>query len=458
MTNTRKLSLLAASIGVLLLSGCGDADTTIIEKDPIEVDDSTDDDHDHSDDEYLIDSAGRLAVLTADDNAVIYDLDDGDELDRFSLTYASSTLSSSADYRYAVIASRSNDYVGFIDGGMWREDHGAHLHDYEQGPAMSDYEITGSRPTHIVNHDGQMAIFFDGDANSNTPASIQVATDTDISGEASVLPTLNYAVNMHGAVEPKDDYLLATVRRDDAESTSVAKILPDQVALYHLHDDEYEQELVLDVLCPDLHGGAQNETYAVFGCSDGILAAHEHDGDYEAEKIANIDVLDGLRIGTIYAHEEADTFIGIASGHEAGESILIKIAPDDSEMEALEWQPETDASPVAYGFSYEGDMFLVLDSQGYLNILSAHDHDGETHWELEESLDISDEDLADMPDGMKFSMTVAQNGNYVYVSDPIAQHVLKIDLESIEVVSDIELGFAAVSISWLGIAEEAHNH
>lgn len=459
MTTTRKLSLLAATISALLLTGCGDAETTIIEKESIEeVDDSTEDEHDHSDDEYLIESMGRLAVLSSDSNAAIYDLDDGDELDSFSLTYSSSTLTSSADYRYAVIASRSDDYVGFIDSGMWREDHGEHLHDYQQGPAMSDYQIIGSRPTHIINHDGQMAIFFDGDADSNTPASIQVATDTDISGETSLLPTLSYDINMHGAVEPKGEYLLATVRRDDAESTSAAKILPDQVALYHLHDDEYEQEQVLDVLCPDLHGSAINESYAVFGCSDGILAAHAHDDEYEAEKIANIDVLDGLRIGTIYGHEENDTFIGIASGHDAGKAILIKIAPADSEMEALEWQPESDASPVAYGFSYEGDMFLVLDSQGYLNILSAHDHDGETHWELEQSLDISDEDIADMPDGINFSMTMAQNGNYVYVSDPIAQHVLQIDLETIEVVSDIELGFAASSIEWLGIAEEAHDH
>ncbi|MFA3791115.1 5-methyltetrahydrofolate--homocysteine methyltransferase [Aliiglaciecola sp. SL4] len=458
MISTRKLSFLAASIGALMLTGCGDAETTILEKESIEVDDSIEDDHDHSDDQYLIESMGRLAVLTADSSAAIYDLDDGDELDTFSLTYASSTLTSSADYRYAVIASRSDDYVGFIDSGMWREDHGEHLHDYEQAPAMSDYEITGSLPTHIIKHDGQMAIFFDGDAESNTPASVKVATDTDISGENSDLPTLNYSVNMHGAVEPKGEYLLSTFRRDDAESTSVAKVLPDQVALYHLHDGEYEQELVLDVLCPDLHGSAINESHAVFGCGDGVLTAHEHEGDYEAEKITNIDVLDGLRIGTIYGHEENDTFIGIAAGHNGGESILIKIAPEDSEMEALEWQPESDASPVAYGFSYEGDMFLVLDSQGYLNILSAHDHDGETHWELEQSFDITDEDVANMPEGMSFSMAVAQNGNYVYVSDPIAEHVLQIDLETIEVVSDIELGFAAASISWLGIAEEAHDH
>ncbi len=109
-------------------------------------------------------------------------------------------------------------------------------------------------------------------------------TDTDISGQTSELPHIDYSINMHGVAEPKGDYLLSTVRRDDAESTSAAKILPDQVGVYHLHDNEYEQEQLLDITCPDLHGAAQNEDYVVFGCSDSILVVHQHDDDYEAEK------------------------------------------------------------------------------------------------------------------------------------------------------------------------------
>lgn len=460
MTITHKFNLLAVAIGAILLTGCGDAETTLIEKDPIEVpDDDHDDDHDHDDDdEFLIDSMGRIAVLSGESNvASIFDLDDSELLDPFSLIHTSNTLTSSADYRFAVIASRSEDYVGFIDGGMWQEDHTAHLHDYEQSPAMSDFEVAGSRPTHILSHDGQLAVFFDGDADAGTPASVKVATDTQISSETDPLPTLDYTVNMHGVAEARGEYLLATIRRDDAESTSAAKILPDQVGVYHLHDDEYEQEQVLDVLCPDLHGAAQNEDYVAFGCTDGVLVAHEHDGEYEAEKIANIDILDGLRIGTLYGHEESESLIGVASGHGGGEATLIAVNPSQGTMEELEWQPESPADPVSYAFSHEGDAFLVLDSEGYLNVLEAHEEDGGQHWELHARLDITEEDVSTMPEGMSFSMTVAQNGHYAYISDPIAQHILQIDLETLTFTGDIELDFAPDSITWLGIAEADHD-
>jgi hypothetical protein len=50
-------------------------------------------------------------------------------------------------------------------------------------------------------------------------------------------------------------------------------------------------------------------------------------------------------------------------------------------------------------------------------------------------------------------MTVAQNGELVYVSDPIAQHIVKINLETVTVTHEIELDFIPASIAWLGIAE-----
>ncbi len=155
MNKSFQLNFIAASIAALFLSGCGDAETTIIEKAPIEVPDE----HDH--DEYTIESQGRLAVLSAESNVTtLYDLDDGDLLDSYSLIHDSNVLTASADYRFAVIASRSNDYVGFIDSGLWREDHGEHLHDYKQAPAMSDFELNNSRPTHIIKNDGKMVVFF----------------------------------------------------------------------------------------------------------------------------------------------------------------------------------------------------------------------------------------------------------------------------------------------------------
>ncbi|WP_457934295.1 5-methyltetrahydrofolate--homocysteine methyltransferase [Pseudoalteromonas sp. SCSIO 43210] len=454
MTKLFKLKLIALAVSSTLITACGDAETNIVEKDPIAV---VDDEHD---DGYTISSFGRLAVLAGDSNeASFFDLDDNAILDTFVLNDDSNTLSASPDFRYAVIANRTQDYLGFIDGGMWREDHGAHLHDYEQGPVFSSYELTsGSRPTHLITHDGQLAIFYDGDADSGASASVEVLTDNDITNATATLTGINYDINMHGVAEPRGEHLLSTIRRDDASSTSNAKVLPDQVGVYHLHDGNYELEQTLEVTCPDLHGAAQNHDYVVFGCGDGVLIAHQQGDEYEAEKIANIVAVGDLRIGSIYGHEDSESFIGIASGHGGGEAVIVTIKPATAEIEEVEWQLADGASAVSYSFSASGEHFLVLDSLGFLNVLEAHAHDGHTHWELAGQVDITEQDVTTMPEGMNFSMTVAQNSQFAYVADPIAQHVVQVHLEDLEVEGELELTFPPAAITWLGIAQEEHAH
>ncbi len=466
MKKLYKLKLIALAISTTFITACGDAQTNIVEKDPIVVEDEhdhDDDDHDH-DDGYTIDSLGRLAVLAGNSNeASFYDLDDNALLETFTLTNDSNTLSSSPDFRYAVIASRAQDYLGFIDGGLWREDHGEHLHDYEQSPAASSYELTsGSRPTHLITHDGQLAIFYDGDAETGTPASVEVLTDNNITSATATLPGISYDINMHGVAEPRSEHLLSTLRRDDSESTSVAKVLPDQVGVYHFHDGEYELEQTLEVTCPDLHGAAQNHDYVVFGCGDGVLIAHQQGDVYSAQKVVNIDAVGDQRIGTLYGHKNNDTIFGIAAGHDGSGSVLLSIHSENAEMEEVEWQLADGANAVSYSFSAHGEHFLILDSLGFLNVFSAHDHDGEMHWELEGQVDITQADVTTMPEGMSFSMTVAQNGQFAYVADPIAQHVVQVHLEDLEIQSELELTFAPSAITWLGIAQEEeeddHDH
>ncbi|MEI8705063.1 5-methyltetrahydrofolate--homocysteine methyltransferase [Pseudoalteromonas sp. B62] len=463
MTKLFKLKLIALAISSTLITACGDAETNIVEKDPIAVVDDEHESDDEHDDGYTISSFGRLAVLAGDSNeASFFDLDDNALLDTFVLNDDSNTLSASPDFRYAVIANRTQDYLGFIDGGMWREDHGAHLHDYEQSPVFSSYELTsGSRPTHLITHDGQLAIFYDGDADSGASASVEVLTDNDITNATATLTGINYDINMHGVAEPRGEHLLSTIRRDDASSTSNAKVLPDQVGVYHLHDGNYELEQTLEVTCPDLHGAAQNHDYVVFGCGDGVLIAHQQGDVYNAKKVVNINAVGAQRIGTLYGHKNNDTIFGIASGHGGGAAVLLSINPSDAEMEALEWQLADGASAVSYSFSANGEHFLILDSLGFLNVLEAHAHGGHTHWELAGQVDITEQDVTTMPEGMKFSMTVAQNGHFAYVADPIAQHVVQVHLEDLEVEGELELTFPPAAITWLGIAQEeehAHEH
>ncbi|BFM06127.1 5-methyltetrahydrofolate--homocysteine methyltransferase [Halioxenophilus aromaticivorans] len=450
--NFYKKQLLAFSVtlaSAALLTGCGDAETNIVENEAI-VEES-EEEVGESDT-----SSGRLFLL--DKTAVqahVYDLSTTDLLATIPLDALPSAVYASGDYRFASLIERTEDKVGFVDGGLWQEPHDDHYDTYSTTPALMNNSLTGSRPTHFVRHEGKVAVFMDGDAATGAVAGVQVFEDHHIE-DAEAPATLEFTMNMHGVAEPRGEYLISTIRREDALSTSNNFILPDQVGVYHLHDEEFELEQTIDLPCPDLHGAAQNESHVAFGCSDGILVLTDNgDGTFAAEKLANPDDLeDGLRIGSLWGHYDSGQFIALASAHGGSTSQLYAVDPDEGEIEAIDWQPEDGASAVARGFGSAAEQFLILDDQGYLTAVEPHDEGDHTHWEFGARLDISEEDVSTMPDGESFSMTLARNGHFAYVADPIAQHVLVIDLGLLEITGDIETDFVPSSPTWLGIASE----
>lgn len=456
-----KYKLMVTSItSVLMLGGCGDAETNIVELDPIAVPDEDhghDDDHDH-DSEYEIESEGRLVVADNTSNSLtVFDLDNNSALDTFETMFEGSSLSASAGYRYAVINNRSNNLTEFLDGGLWREDHVAHLHDYKEAPALVDFSMTGSSPTHLVSHDGQLAVFYDGDAQANIPSAVKVVTDTDIASDLSDLPTLDFSVNMHGVAEPRGDMLISTFRRDDAETLSATALLPDSVVVYHFHGDEYEEEQRFDGACPDLHGAAQNELAVAFGCSDGVLVLTQDDDVFTNVFINNIDALNDVRIGTMYGHEAVSAFVGIASSHGGGSAILANVSPVTNTMSIIDWQPSTDASPVAYTFTHEGEYFAILDDKGFVTLLEAHEESDDTHWEFAHKIDVASESVASLAADEAFSMTASQYEARLFITNPVTQEVLSLEIESENVEPVLSLDFVPSSAVWVGIAE-AHDH
>lgn len=456
MKKTMKLSLIATLCSSLLLTGCGDAETNIVEKEPEKP--AAGDDHGHGGHgDITIDSLGRLAISSPDsDNIAIFDLDDSELLGQFATTHSGSRITASAGYRYLVVTNRDNGHTGFIDGGLWREDHVAHLHDYEQAPAAIDFHIDSSRPTHVVKHDGAMAIFNDGAEDGSIAASVNLLTDENITAAKTDSEVISFDMNMHGVAEPRGDFILTTVRRDDASSTSTAKILPDQVAVYHKHGDEYEQDVIFELTCPNLHGAAQSKGYVAFGCGDGVFLAKDDGHDFDVSKIANLDNFDTRRVGTLYGHHEHDSLIGVASARGTT-PILVTVNAAGGEMEAIDWQPQTDAAPVSYGFSAEGDVFVILDNQGYLTLLEQHVHDGAIEWEFSSRVDFTEQDVSTMPDDQNFSLVISQHTHIAYISDPLAKSIVAVDLEDGDVTTALSLDFTPANISWLGIKEE-HAH
>lgn len=444
---------LAVSIAVTL-TGCGDAETTINEKASIPADD----DHNHGGEPGGA-TAGRLLIVNrTDTEAQVYDLSDSDLITTLPLDALPSAVHATGGYRFAALIERNADNVSFIDGGLWQEPHDDHFDLFTTMPSLSNVNLTGSRPTHFVSHDGQVALFLDGDAATGNNAGVQVFNDHMIE-DAEVPTTLELSMPQHGVAEPRGEHLIVSIRRDDAESTSSNFVLPDQVAVYHLHDGAYDLEQTFDVACPDLHGAAQNETHAIFGCSDGVLIITDNGDDtYSAQKLVNSgDVAAGLRIGSLWGHPESSQFIGQASSRMSDTIQFFAIDPAENEMELVDWQPMPNAKPLTRNFAFEAERFVILDDQGYLTVIEPHEENGHTHWEYGERLDITEADVSTMPEGMKFSMSLAQNGHTVYIGDPIEQHVLVVDLALLQITGDIELDYAPEMVTWLGIAE-THDH
>ncbi|ALS98182.1 hypothetical protein [Lacimicrobium alkaliphilum] len=447
-----KVSLLALMVSAALLGGCGDATTTIVEKEPIVEDDHDDDDHDHGDAEG---NAGRLVVSAKDANQVsVFDLNDNDLLADFTTINPVSALHATSGSRYAMLVQRNQDLVEFIDGGLWQEEHGDHFDTFEQDPAMAEFSLNDSRPTHITHGEGQTAVFFDGNADAGIPAAVAVFGEHTVeeNGEFSLL---HYNVNMHGAAQARGEYLISTVRDADSDSS-----LPDKIALFHQHDDHFDMEQVFDVSCPGLHGSAQNHDFISFACTDGVVVIEQDGNNFAASKIANTgDFAEGMRVGSLIGHHDNGTFIGIAG------TALFSIDPEHGEITSIDWQNEDSARPVGYGFVEHGEGFVVLDDSGHLTILEHHDHEHEgeeeeeSSWEFGAKVHVSEE-AEEMPEGSSFSMTISHAQDVVYISDPIAGHVVNVDLDSAEISGELELDFTPDKLLWLGIGaeEDGHDH
>lgn len=94
-----------------------------------------DDDHDHHD--TFVDTAGRLVTLESGAATLrVHDLDSGSVEASHTLDHAPAAVYASPGGRYAVVMQRLQDQVQFVDGGIWQEDHGDHLHDYRQASRL----------------------------------------------------------------------------------------------------------------------------------------------------------------------------------------------------------------------------------------------------------------------------------------------------------------------------------
>ncbi|MGR6872441.1 hypothetical protein ACU6U9_09055 [Pseudomonas sp. HK3] len=382
-------------------------------------------------------ASGRLLVSSADSaELAVVDLKKGAELDRISLNNIASSLYSSPKYRFGLVAEREQNIVQIVDGGVYQEDHGDHLHDYKKDASLLSKTFNGVKPTHIRNNDGQVAIFFDGDSKTSLMSSV-ISFDGDgiLTNNERSLNLDNY---MHGTAEPRGNFLITTYRPAELKST-----LPNQVELYEFNESSSNYDFVerFDLNCPALHGSFSTHNASVFGCSDGVLIIKQDGTSFSAHKIENPTTMpEGDRIGSFSGDAKANVIAGWANGK------LYALDINESKITAVDW---TNGDNSEYLSSkVESDALIVLDKSGFVHVLNIADNFSRLN--KVKALN----KLPELTGHSRIAFITNPVSDDIYIVDSIDKKIVVIDSSSGVLKDAITLDFTPKYLSWVGVVSE----
>jgi len=393
---------------------------------------STDDEHADT----HIETEGRLAIFDVDAQALkVIDLENGSVIDSFVLDGTSTPrLYSLPGHRYMAAIQRDDNLVSFLDSGLYTEDHGDHLHDYEDDPSLLSFMLTNVKPTHFEAGEDNAIIFNDGSDESVSSVSVFSAASI-VDGET--LFDVNRETNMHGAAKLIDDHLFVTHR--DAGITDTT--LPAEVDRYSVNEGVATFEERYDAQCAGLHGAGYNHETLIFGCSDGILAIDLHDEDYAATKFDSPESMDEeSRIGSVYAHHDVEALVT-----KAGTQLFATVV-EDGVVDYQELMLDEGVTALSQNFTPNGELFWVVGDNEKLYLW-----DVEESWSESTSFTISDTDITSV------SVAPSEAGHELYVLDVDGQQVVTVDYESGSIESTIDLGFTPSGLAWMGLPDHDHD-
>jgi hypothetical protein len=423
--------LLASVAAAALLSACGGG---------------VEDEHEHEHENISIDTAGRLAVTELGATTLrIHDLDSGTVEASHVMQATPSTVHASPGGRYAVVVQATPGRIQFVDGGIWQEDHGDHLHDYKQASSAKSFVLTGTRPSHYDVQAGvQAAVYFDGDGAA-TPvanASVSLLTDASISS-GNTVATLNLSAPLHGLAEPVGDKLLAVTRASDAPDT-----LPTHLNLHQRSGSSYSFVRQLPTRCNGMHGSFSSGSSTLVGCSGGMmLVRHLSATTLDDGRL----LATPLRVGTIAGHARLpDHFIGIASEGAAPSPVTTRFYAVNAEAATVsDFTPQgwtTGNLRRAHGFDRSGQRFFIVDNQGTLIVAQRQAGAWAPLARVAGAIPA-------MPAAAPWPAIVANGAkDEVYITDPVARQLVVVNSVTGAVVTRRDLGYIPSALAWLGIA------
>lgn len=184
------------------------------------------------------------------------DLATGGTLATFPLASPASLYAThSGEAVYAV--QGAGNQVSAIASGIHIDDHGDHGDIDISDAAAIDAVVTGEKPVHFVEHDGKIALFFDGEGKT------RIVSEADwLDGSDLAIAEFDSGAPHHGVAIPWGDYTIVSVPNptDPAALPIGVNVLDATGAVVgDLH------------ACPDLHGEASSGNMLAIACAEGLL-------------------------------------------------------------------------------------------------------------------------------------------------------------------------------------------
>jgi hypothetical protein len=320
----------------------------------------------------------------------------------------------------------AGNQVSAIDSGIAVDDHGDHGDIEVTEPALVDAVLSGEKPAHFVEHDGKVAMFFDGSGLVNLFSAHDWAHDGEL-----VTSELDSGTAHHGVAIPWGEYTLVSVANADDEKKP----------RLGLNVVDADGNLVGETHpCPDLHGEATSGNIVVVGCDDGLLVA-SGSGAPTVEKIDYAGLPEG-KVTTVIGGQGLQYFLG-----NYGADKVVIIDPTEAEPYRLVDLPTRRVHFVtdpfrpkfAYIFTEDGDLHQLDVLKGEITnsvtVTEPYSMDGE--WSLPRP-------------------RLAVASDVIAVTDPLAGKVHLVDAESFEITRDIALEGLPFTIVAVGGSGTVH--
>ena len=405
------------------------------------------DGHGHAmehDDEHGAELAGRLLIGDGETGALsVIDLETGHvHQDEFDLGSRAGRIYPTKSGRFAIAVSSDANAVNIIDGSLYLEEHGDHFDLIERDVSLLGLDLAGDRPVHMYVGDEWATVYYDGSGD------FLLINEHELEEEgSSYVPIKMNAGAQHGAVIPLEDDLFAvSLQHPDYAQNPEEYRLPIGAEIWDLQGNSLHRAEG----CPDLHGDAGNGHMAVFGCTGGVLMVEADHGEYEDAFIAApAGSPDDFRLTSVWGYHGLDHFFALGSA--VG---LYVVEPEDGVMEQLIPASE-DLRPIQVSLSHDGELLIVVMSDGEIRLYEAHDLD---------LLASSSEVLGDDIDpGFWARPHVATAPGHIFITDSAAGEVIALDSHDLEEAGHWEVGGNPTKIAFVGILsgddhpEEGHD-